>query len=895
MQHVNVAEIDKRQYCHLAWEFCIVARSGPSILTTKYTKHFISYILKMNNFKPPSYSYFVVFYLTILYGVVQGPYKDGDVILGGLLRVHLRGDAENQCGELDVGGLNRVFAMIFAIEKINSDSKLLPNISIGYDIRDYCEVSLKATRISYDLIKDKLLTNMTQGKLGSKSITALIGPDDSSTAVVIAGLLQALNISAISPTATSPELSAQTYKYLYRTAPSDAFKGKAMADLIEYFKWSYVAAVGQDDTYGRNGLWSVVREADARNNSFCLAMTTFIPQESRILSIKNIVTTLSRRENIRVVILWLYGSYAKHFFDEVYRQNLTGRVWILSDVLISDSIPGFSSILDGSIVVKPHTSSADTKFEEHKNDLSIATINETFPEWWSEIKTLITDCSAGDENANSTEQCFHDFVQRMQGSYTPYVIDAVYSMAHALNILVESTTVKDIDYKLKSTMDIDVMKSRLSRVSFAGLTGNVSFDKDGDTVVKKMAYDIVNFQQVVEGHTKRTRQVLVGQWIENEPHAKRLHFSHNIHWNTPANRPPKSECLEQCPAGTRKSTTSPCCWNCVACPRGTVNPIPGLETCIECPRGKKSNEAKTHCVDLPVANLKYSSAGGIVILVFTVAGMVAILFSLAVTCKFWNTPIVKASNRKFSIVLVISILLLLTLVVINLFEPSDTTCKIIYPWRFLTYNLCLSFLLVKILRISSAFQIPLTRSAVAITLTNKMQVVIIIAMHILLLLVLLPWQLLDPPIKKEHILTEQYLFIECKAHKVVVGKSFFMVACSYIFIQVLFSAFCSFKIRKVPENFSEAKRIAFSMYIFSFSVLAYYPVEFSRSGWYVTVVDCVTILLSAYGFICCLLLPKMYIIWFRPELNNLHQIRNEVTQFAFGLSSAMPLDPAASS
>ena len=849
----------------------------------------------MNSYKPLSYCYFVVFCLAILYGVVQGPYKDGDIILGGLLSVHLRGDSENQCGELDVGGLNRVLAMMFAIKQINNDSKLLPNISIGYDIRDYCEISLKATRISYDLkTEDNFFRTMTQGDLRRRSITALIGPDDSSTAVVIAGLLQALNVSAISPTATSTELSANTYKYLYRTAPSDSFKGKAMADIIEYFEWSYVAAIGQDDSYGRNGLWSVVREAEARNNSFCLAMTTFIPQQGRILSIRNIVTTLKRRENISVVILWLYGSYATHFFDEAYRQNLTGRLWILSDVLSSDSNPGFSSILDGSIVVKPHSFSGNTEFEEHKRDLSIATVNQTLPEWWSEIKTLITDCSASNENGHpvAMEQCFREFVQRMQSSYTPYVIDAVYSMAHALNILIENTTVKHVDYKLKPTMDINVMKRLLSKVSFVGLTGNVSFDKDGDVVVIKMVYDIVNFQQVKEGHTDHLKQVLVGKWKENEPHAKRLDFFQKIHWNTLTNHPPTSECLDQCPAGTRKSITSPCCWSCVPCPRGSVNPIGGRETCIECPEGKKSNKAKTHCEDLPVANLKYNSAGGIVIFVFTVAGIVTTLFSFAVTCRFWNSPIVKASNRRFSIVLQVSIVMLLILVVINLFEPSDTTCKIIYPWRYLTYNLCLSFLLVKVLRISSAFQIPIARSfEITNNLSNRMQGVVITTMHILLLLVLLPWQLLDPPVKKKHILTEQYIFIECKAYSVVVGKSLFLVTCSYILIQILFSAFFSFKIRKVPENFSEAKRIAFSMYIFSFSVLAFYPVEFSLSGWYLTVVDCVTTLLSAYGFICFILLPKIYIIWFRPELNNTSQIRNEVTQFSFGLSSALRVNP----
>jgi len=202
---------------------------------------------------------------------------------------------------------------------------------------------------------------------------------------------------------------------------------------------------------------------------------------------------------------------------------------------------------------------------------------------------------------------------------------------------------------------------------------------------------------------------------------------------------------------------------------------------------------------------------------------------------------------------------------------------------------------VKILRISSAFQIPLARPLVVISLTNRKQVVIIIAMHIVLLLVLIPWQLLDPPIKKKHILTEQYIFIECKAYREIVGQGFFLATRSYILIQILFASFCSFKIRKVPENFSEAKRIAFSMYIFSFSVLAYYPIEFSMNVWYVTAVDCVTTLLTAYGFICSILLPKIYIIWFRPELNNLSHIRNEVTQFSFGASYALPANPASGS
>ena len=92
------------------------------------------------------------------------------------------------------------------------------------------------------------------------------------------------------------------------------------------------------------------------------------------------------------------------------------------------------------------------------------------------------------------------------------------------------------------------------------------------------------------------------------------------------------------------------------------------------------------------------------------------------------------------------------------------------------------------------------------------------------------------------------------------GKNLFLLNCSYIFLQILLCAFCSFTIRNVPENFGEAKGIAFSMYIFFISLLTYHPLEFSMSARYVTVVDCVTTLLSAYGFLGCVFLPKVYII-----------------------------------
>ena len=475
------------------------------------------------------------------------------------------------------------------------------------------------------------------------------------------------------------------------------------------------------------------------------------------------------------------------------------------------------------------------------------------------------------------EQCIQDFVQDMYGSYIPNVIDAVYSFVHALEI--------GLTEDFNNTEDhVYDMGRLLSRVNFLGLSGNVNFDEFGDR--RSAVYDIVKFRQVRGRDGKRQlQQAIVGTWEENEQNRKQLRFYKNMHWDSANDNPPKSECLEQCPEGTRKSITSPCCWQCVPCPHGTINAIPGSENCIECPRGKRSNEARTMCVDLPLVNMKYSTSGGIVILAFASLGIAVTIFALAVFCRFWNTPIVKASNRTISFGLFVAILLMLFLSIINLFEPTDTICKIIYPWRYISYNLCLSLLLVKVWRISSAFHIPMTPFCTISSLTNRMQGVIVITLQVTLLIVLLPWLLVDPPISMKHVITGHYIFIECRAYKFLAGQSMFLITLFYVFLQTLLCAFCSFKIRNIPENLGEAKRIAFSMYIFLFSMIAYHPVEFSMDGWYVTVVDCVTTLLSAYGFLCCLFVPKIYIILFRAELNNLATLHLEVTQYSFKSSN----------
>ena len=239
-------------------------------------------------------------------------YTDGDVILGGLFELHFAG-YRNHCGEIFTLALGEAETMIFAIDSINNNCSLLPNVTLGYDIRDSCESMALTMEITYDLVRDgdpvcMCNSNMIKGsdmgnttEVGSKPISALAGPTNSGSAVLLGSLLQVSNIPAISPTASSVELSSRSYKNFFRAVAPDTWQAKAVADIIELFNWTYVAAVGVDTSYGRNGIWALERESYDRK-SFCVAFSEFIPRLNHQEKIKQIVTKIKLQPSIGVLI-----------------------------------------------------------------------------------------------------------------------------------------------------------------------------------------------------------------------------------------------------------------------------------------------------------------------------------------------------------------------------------------------------------------------------------------------------------------------------------------------------------------------------------------------------------------------------------------------------------------
>ena len=135
--------------------------------------------------------------------------QPGDITIGGLFLLHYSTENGN-CGEFFPIGLGHV-----AVDKINKSPKLLPNLTLGYDIRDYCESTAKAMKHTYDFVRrndfafNSNKENCTRVNKSNVTpiertpIAVVIGPTDSGSAVVAGSLLEVAGIPVISHSATS--------------------------------------------------------------------------------------------------------------------------------------------------------------------------------------------------------------------------------------------------------------------------------------------------------------------------------------------------------------------------------------------------------------------------------------------------------------------------------------------------------------------------------------------------------------------------------------------------------------------------------------------------------------------------------------------------------------------
>lgn len=137
-----------------------------------------------------------------------------------------------------------------------------------------------------------------------------------------------------------------------------------------------------------------------------------------------------------------------------------------------------------------------------------------------------------------------------------------------------------------------------------------------------------------------------------------------------------SVCSFPCQPGERKKMVKgvPCCWHCELCD-GYQYQV-GELTCDICPFDMRPMANHTACTPTPIIKLEWHSPWAIVPMFLAILGIAATLSVVVIFVRFNDTPIVRASGRELSYVLLTGIFLIYLITFLMIAEPSTVVCAL---------------------------------------------------------------------------------------------------------------------------------------------------------------------------------------------------------------------------
>ncbi|XP_029957643.1 glutamate receptor, metabotropic 5a [Salarias fasciatus] len=801
----------------------------------------------------------------------------GDIIIGALFSVHHQPPAdkvhERKCGAVrEQYGIQRVEAMMHTLDRINADPTILPNITLGCEIRDSCWHSAVALEQSIEFIRDTLVSSdeeESQGRCtaeagslllqGKKPIVGLIGPGSSSVAIQVQNLLQLFNIPQIAYSATSMDLSDKSlFKYFMRVVPSDMQQARAMVDIVKRYNWSYVSAIHTEGNYGESGMEAF--KDMAAKEGICIAHSDKIYSNAGEHNFDKLLQKLrAHLPKARVVACFCEGMTVRGILMAMRRQRLVGEFLLVgSDGWADryDVTDGYEREAAGGITIKLKSAYV-TWFDDYYLNLrpDANQRNPWFPEFWQH-RFQCRLRGHPQENTMYNRTCTWRESLRQhyaQDTKMGFVINAIYSMAYGLHAMQQSLCP---GYKglCESMRPIDGRKllDFLMKTNFIGVSGeNIHFDQNGDSPGR---YEIMNFKQMGEDEFS---YIHVGSWDQGG-----LKMNDEEIWSENSDII-QSVCSEPCQKAQikviRKGEVS-CCWTCTPCKENEF--VFDEYTCRACVLGSWPTDDLTGCEPIPVQYVRWGDPEPIAAVVFACLGLLSTLFVTSVFIKFWDTPVVKSSSRELCYIILAGICLGYLCTFSLIAKPHIIYCYLQRLGIGLSPAMSYSALVTKTNRIARILagskkkictKKPRFMSACA-------QLVIAFLLILLQLGIIVALLIIEPPqvIHDYPSIREVHLICNLTTLGVVAPLG-------YNGLLILSCTFYAFKTRNVPANFNEAKYIAFTMYTTCIIWLAFVPIYFGSN--YKIITMCFSVSLSATVALCCMFVPKVYIMLAKPEKN----------------------------
>ncbi|XP_059426555.1 metabotropic glutamate receptor 4-like isoform X2 [Carassius carassius] len=807
---------------------------------------------------------------------------DGDISLGGLFPVHARGHEGKPCGELKKEkGIHRLEAMLFALDRINNDHELLPNITLGARILDTCSRDTHALEQSLTFVQALIEKDGTDVKCqggGSPIITkpervvGVIGASSSSVSIMVANILRLFKIPQVSYASTAPELSDNTrYDFFSRVVPPDTYQAQAMVDIVRAMRWNYVSTVASEGNYGESGVDAFIQKS-REEGSVCISQSVKIPREPKPGEFDKIIQRLGENPHAKVVIIFANEDDIRRLLQAAKKANQTGHfLWVGSDSWGSKISPVLhqEEMAEGAVTILPKRQNI-RGFDRYFTSRTLENNrrNIWFAEFWEnnfncKLSRHALKKGSGVKKCTNQERIGKDSSYEQEGKVM-FVIDAVYAMAHALHNMHKDLCPGKVG--LCSRMDpVDgtLLLKYIRNVKIAGIAGSpVQFNENGDAPGR---YDIYQYQI----KNKTAEYKTIGHWTDQ------LYLNMRaMQWPGGVKQVPTSICSQPCNPGWRKKIVKgmSCCWLCDRCDGYQYQH--DLYTCKMCRFDLRPNKNHTSCQPIPIVKLEWSSPWAVIPVLIAILGIIATLFVVVTFIRYNDTPIVKASGRELSYVLLTGIFLCYATTFLMISTPDVGICSLRRIFLGLGMSISYAALLTKTNRIYRIFEQGKMTVSAPRFISPASQLVITFSLISVQLLGVCIWFAMDPSQALIDYEDQRTADPEMARGVLKCDISDLSLICllGYSMLLMVTCTVYAIKTRGVPETFNEAKPIGFTMYTTCIIWLAFIPIFFGTSQstekmYIQTTTLTISVSLSASVSLGMLYMPKVYVVLFHPEQN----------------------------
>uniref|UniRef100_A0A671T319 Taste receptor type 1 member 1-like n=1 Tax=Sinocyclocheilus anshuiensis TaxID=1608454 RepID=A0A671T319_9TELE len=444
-------------------------------------------------------------------------------------------------------GYHMLQVMRFAVEEINNSTTLLPNVSLGYEIFDYCSNTKNFNSVLRFISKNGSIKPKEKLNNYQPKVIALTGPYGSTRTMTIAPLFTMDLIPMVNYGASTYALSNKLqYPSFVRTIPSNKDMIEMIIHIIRWFGWNWVAFNGSQDDYSSDGL-KLFNEYIS-NTGICLAYQEGLSLNTNYSLMLKKIDML----NINVIVVFALPQYASKLIKAAIANNIQDKVWIASN----------ARAMNQQLPREPGIEKIGTVIGITERLLSLPGFNQFVYKARGTSDAGHTDAEGKVKSKTCNQVCHYcslltaEEIINENPSLSFAIYAAIYTIAHALHKVLQC----DINECQKNTMAKPYMLlGEIKKLHFILNGRQVKYDDHFDPAI---SFAVVVWRTEVNP----PQFVMVGTY-EKHPGITFTIDNSLLPWHNNGSVP-FSNCSVECKAGYSRQPEDfhSCCFTCKKCP-----------------------------------------------------------------------------------------------------------------------------------------------------------------------------------------------------------------------------------------------------------------------------------------------------------------------------------------